>query len=283
MTPDVLGHVRGLIAEQPDWSRRRLALELCRQWQWKNAASQLKDMAARSFLNKLEQRGWIELPPRQRRRGPGFAPRLATLPAPPAAELSESLSQLRPLQFRVFGARQSQASQFNAYLARYHYLPCRSTVGENLAYLVADRQGRDLACALFSAAAWKAQPRDDFIGWTAAQRQAHLGWVANNSRFLILPWVRVPELASHILGQLARRVGADWQTHYAHRVILLETFVERERFRGSCYRAANWICVGQTQGRTRQDREHRIQAPVKDILVYPLEANFRKQLCHVPA
>lgn len=282
VTPDVLGQVRGLIAEQPDWSRRRLALELCRQWQWKNSASQVKDMAARSFLNKLEQRGWIELPPRQRRRGPGFAPRLATLPAPPPADLSESLSQLRPLQFQVFRARQSQASQFNAYLARYHYLPYRSTVGENLAYVVADRQGRDLACALFSAAAWKAQPRDDFIGWTAAQRQAHLGEVANNSRFLILPWVHVPELASHILGRLARRLGADWQTHYAHRVILLETFVERERFRGSCYRAANWICVGQTQGRTRQDREHRIQAPVKDILVYPLEANFRKQLCHVP-
>jgi hypothetical protein len=283
VTPDVLGQVRGLIAEQPDWSRRRLALELCRQWQWKNSASQVKDMAARTFLNKLEQRGWIELPRRQRRRGPGFAPRLATLPTSPPADLSESLSQLRPLQFQVFRARQSQASRFNAYLARYHYLPYRSTVGENLAYVVADRQGRDLACALFSAAAWKAQPRDDFIGWTAAQRQAHLGEVANNSRFLILPWVRVPELASHILGRLARRLGADWQTHYAHRVILLETFVEPERFRGSCYRAANWICVGQTQGRTRQDREHRIQAPVKDILVYPLEANFRKQLCHVPA
>ena len=140
-----------------------------------------------------------------------------------------------------------------------------------------------MACALFGAAAWKTQPRDDFIGWTAAQRQAHLGRVANNSRFLILPWVRVPELASHILGRVARRLAGDWQAHYGHRVVLLETFVERERFRGSCYRAANWICVGQTQGRTRQDRQHRIQAPVKDILVYPLQANFRKQLCHVHA
>src|SRR5207247_4993311 len=200
----------------------------------------IKDMAARSFLNKLEERGWIELPPRQRRRGPGFAPRLAALPAPPPADLTESLSQLRPLQFRVFRARQPQASQCNAYLARYHYLPYRSTVGENLTYLVADKQGRDLACALFSAAAWKAQPRDDFIGWTAAQRQAHLGSVANNSRFLILPWVRVPELASHILGGVARRIAGDWQAHYGHRVVVLETFVEKERFRGSCYRAANW-------------------------------------------
>lgn len=282
VTAEVLDQVRGLIAEQPSWSRRGLALELCRQWQWHNAAGQIKDMAARSFLNKLERRGWIQLPPRQRRRGPGFAPRLATLPPQPSTDLSESLAQLQPLHFEVFNARQPQASRFNAYLARYHYLPYRSTVGENLAYLVADRQGRELACVLFGAAAWKAQPRDVFIGWRAAQRQLHLGRVANNSRFLILPWVRVPQLASHILGRVARRIARDWQAHYGHRVVVLETFVERTRFRGSCYRAANWICVGQTQGRTRQDREHRIQAPVKDIFVYPLRPDFRKELGHVP-
>ena len=155
--------------------------------------------------------------------------------------------------------------------------------GENLGYLVQDRHGRDLACALFGAAAWKIRPRDAFIGWTANQRQTHLGGVVNNSRFLILPWVRVPELASHILGRVARRVARDWQARYSHPVVLLETFVERSRFRGSCYRAANWICVGQTQGRTRQDRQHQLQAPVKDILVYPLQANFRAQLCHVHA
>jgi hypothetical protein len=278
VTPEVLAQVRGLVVEQPEWSRRRLALELCRQWQWQNASGQIKDMAARSFLDKLEERGWIRLPARQRRRGPGFAPRLALLPPPPA-DLSESLAQLRPLQFEVCGARQPQAAQFNAYLARDHYLPYRSTVGENLAYLVRDRQGRDLACLLFGAAAWKVQPRDAFIGWTAGQRQANLGRVANNSRFLILPWVRVPELASHILGRVARRIAADWLARYGRPVALLETFVERDRFRGSCYRAANWIGVGQTQGRTRQDREHRLQAPVKDVLVYPLQADFREELC----
>jgi hypothetical protein len=132
---------------------------------------------------------------------------------------------------------------------------------------------------VFGAAAWKTQPRDAFIGWTAAQRQAHLALVANNSRFLILPWVRVPELASHILGRVARRLAADWQARYGHPVRLLETFVERERFRGSCYRAANWIWVGQTQGRTRQDRHSQIQAPVKDVWVYPLHARFRQALC----
>jgi Domain of unknown function (DUF4338) len=282
VTPEILAQVRGLIAERPGWSRRRLALELCRQWQWHNAAGQIKDMAARSFLDKLEARGCLELPPRQGRGGPGFAPRLAVLPPAPT-EFKESLAQLRPLQWQVFSARQPQATRFNAYLARYHYLPYRSTVGENLGYLVQDRQGRDLACALFGAAAWKIQPRDAFIGWTAHQRQTHLGGVVNNSRFLILPWVRVPELASHILGRVARRVARDWQARYSHPVVLLETFVERSRFRGSCYRAANWICVGQTQGRTRQDRQHQLQAPVKDILVYPLQANFRAQLCHVHA
>lgn len=278
VTPEVLAQVRGVIAGQPTWSRRRLALELCRQWQWQNAAGQIKDMAARTFLDKLEARGWIQLPPRQRRGGPGFAPRLAALPATAPAEIQESLGQLQPLQWQVFNARQGQAARFNAYLARYHYLPYRSTVGENLAYLVQDRHGRDLACALFGAAAWKTQPRDSFIGWTAEERQRHLDQVVNNSRFLILPWVRVPELASHILGRVARRVARDWQAHYGHSVALLETFVERERFRGSCYRAANWRCVGQTQGRTRQDRQHQLQAPVKDVFVYPLQPNFRQRL-----
>jgi hypothetical protein len=279
VTPEVLAQVRGLIAEQPGWSRRRLALELCRQWQWHNAAGQIKDMAARTFLDKLEGRGWIELPPRQRRRGPGFAPRLAALPPSPSVEVNESLAQLRPLQWQVFSARQALAARFNAYLARYHYLPYRSTVGENLGYLVQDRQGRDLACVLFGAAAWKTQPRDAFIGWSAAERQAHLDGIVNNSRFLILPWVRVPELASHILGRVARRVARDWQAQYGHAVVLLETFVERDRFRGSCYRAANWRHVGQTQGRTRQDRQHLLQSPVKDVWVYPLQTDFRKVLC----
>lgn len=281
VTPEVLAQVRALIAERADWSRRRLALELCRRWQWHNAAGQIKDMAARSFLDKLEARGWIQLPPRQRRRGPGFAPRLAALPPPPSVELKASLAQLRPLQWQVFSARQPQAARFNAYLAQYHYLPYRSTVGENLGYLVQDRHGRDLACALFGAAAWKTQPRDEFIGWTVSERRIYLDRIVNNSRFLILPWVRVPELASHILGRLARRVARDWQAHYGHRVVLLETFVERERFRGSCYRAANWLHLGQTQGRTRQDRQHRLQAPVKEVFVYPLQWNFRQQLRHV--
>lgn len=152
-------------------------------------------------------------------------------------------------------------------------------MGENLKYLVRDGRGRELACLLFGAAAWTCRPRDAFIGWTAAQRQAHLSQVANNSRFLILPWVRVPHLASHLLGRLARPLADDWQGRYGHRVVLLETFVERGRFQGVCYGAANWRNVGLTQGRTRQDRYSLLQVPVKEVWVYPLEADFRKVLC----
>lgn len=173
------------------------------------------------------------------------------------------LSELQPLQIQELSGQPEARPLFDWLLHQYHYLGYTSAVGQNVQYLVRDRQGRDLACLLFGAAAWKTRARDVFIGWTAAQRQAHLGQVTNNSRFLILPWVRVPELASHILGQVARRIAADWRGRYGQRVVLLETFVERGRFRGSCYRAANWMCVGQTRGRTRQDRRHAQRSPTR--------------------
>jgi hypothetical protein len=144
---------------------------------------------------------------------------------------------------------------------------------------VRDRYGRDLACVLFGAAAWQVRARDAFIGWTAAQRRERLGAVVNNTRFLILPHVQVPHLASHILGRLLRRLPRDWERKYAIAPVLAETFVERDRFAGTCYQAANWQCVGQSCGRSRGDREHRLQVPIKDIYLYPLRADFRAQLC----
>ena len=229
--PAELEQVRGLLAAHPDWSRYRLSCELCQVWNWRNQVGQIKDMAARSLLLKLEERGWVALPARRRL----------------------SPNRMRHKQIRRLPHPTDPV--FDSLLHQYHYLGYTGPVGQNVKYLVRDRQGRDLACLLFGAAAWKTRGRDAFIGWTAAQRQAHLGQVANNSRFLILPWVRVPELASHILGRVARRIAADWQGRYGHRVALLETFVERGRFRGSCYRAANWIWV------------------------YPLQTDFRKVLC----
>jgi hypothetical protein len=155
-------------------------------------------------------------------------------------------------------------------------------VGENLKYWVTDGGGRVLACLLFGSAAWSCEARDTFLGWEPETRQRNLSLLTNNSRFLILPWVRVPHLASHVLSQVAKRIHGDWVVRYGHGVYLLETFVDRERFRGVCYRAANWIHVGVTTGRSRNDRHKRLQVPPKDVLVYPLRRDFRRRLSQAP-
>ena len=274
--------IRCLIAANPAWHRTRLSVELARAWNWRSAAGQLQDMAARSLLLKLERRGWITLPSR---RG-AHHPRRASTPQavlPTAAPISEPLAGLLPLRVETLPPGHCERTTFSRYLSQHHYLGYRGAVGESLAYLVRDCQGRDLACVLFGAAAWKTKPRDAWIGWDDDTRARRLSLVANNHRFLILPWVQVPHLASHILGRIARRLPEDWQTQYGHRVHLLETFVDRERFKGTCYRAANWTCVGQTQGRSRQDRARKLRVPIKDIYLYPLSSRCREQLCHVQA
>ena len=183
-----------------------------------------------------------------------------------------------PLNLEVMTTGHPDRKRFSQYLARHHYLGYRGHVGENLGYLIRDRHGRDLACVLFGAAAWRIRPRDGWIGWGESIRASHLSSIANNTRFLILPWVRVSHLASHILGKIVRCVREDWQTKYGHPIELLETFVDRSRFQGTCYRAANWICVGQTQGRSRQDRTNTLSVPIKDIYLYPLASDFRERL-----
>jgi hypothetical protein len=272
-----------MIASHPDWSRWRISRELAREWNWRTGTGQLKDMAARTLLLKLERRGMVALPPcrRQIPRRLSFATTDAELAAPEI--IAEKLAALQPIRLEVMTAGARERILFSRYLERHHYLGFRGPVGEHIGYLARDCHGRDLACLLFSAAAWKTGPRDRWIGWDDAARLRHLQLLANNSRFLILPWVRVPHLASHLLGRVARRLAADWQERYGHPVHLIETFVERDRFRGACYRAANWVCVGQTQGRTRQDRAHRINAPIKDVYLFALTPRFRKELTHVDA
>jgi hypothetical protein len=241
-------------------------------------------MAARHLLNKLAQRQWIELPARQRAGGQR-TPRILQEGQPElfaetqAAAITESLGCLRPLEIVVAQPRTPAAADFMRHLARHHYLGFGGDTGPTLRYVVRDGQGRDLACALFGAAAWQVRARDAFIGWSAAQRRERLGAVVNNTRFLILPHVQVPHLASHILGRLLRRLPRDWQAKYARAPYLAETFVERDRFAGTCYQAANWQCVGQSCGRSRGDREHRLQVPIKDIYLYPLRSDFRRLLC----
>lgn len=280
--PD-LAQLRYLIESHPDWSRRRISVALAQIWDWRTETGRLKDMAARSLLVKLEQRGLLALPPRRQmasRRLPLDTAHADSEPSPVA--ITGTLSDLQPLRLEVVTTAGDHLL-FRRYLALHHYLGYRGPVGENLAYLARDRHGRDLACLLFGAAAWKTRPRDSFIGWDAATRARQLPHVANNSRFLILPWVRVPHLASHFLGRITRRLSADWRLKYGHPIHLAETFVERERFRGACYRAANWTCVGQTQGRSRQDRRWTMRVPVKDVYLYPLTPRFREELCRVDA
>jgi len=282
LTAEDVAQVRWLIQAHPTWGRTRLSQELCRLWDWRTATGQLKDMACRSLLRKLEQHGYLELPPRQAHPR-WMAHPSRTLPEVPHSKdpITGPLAGIAPVTVApVTGA--PQKALFAHLLARYHYLGFHRTVGENLKYLVSDRTGRPLACLLFGAAAWQCAPRDRYIGWTPAARRANLSLLANNTRFLVLPWVRVQHLASHILGQVVRRLAADWQVKYGHPICLLETFVDTTRFRGTCYQAANWIWVGETTGRSRNDRRHTFRLPAKDIYLYPLRPDFREVLRHAP-
>jgi hypothetical protein len=276
--------IRQLICGHPQWGRFQLSVHIAQEWNWRNGAGQLKDMAARTLLLKLERQGLLQLPRRQ--RGGGSRPA-----QPPVSEqlglwteplLEGSLAQVRPVQLAPVPSS-VERGLLSQLLQQYHYLGYRRPVGENLQYLARDRAGRPLACLVFGAAAWQCAPRDQFIGWSQLSRQGHLHLLANHMRFLMLPWVRVAHLASHLLGLVAARLSGDWQAKYGHEVGLLESFVERDRFQGGCYRAANWIWVGQTQGRSRNDRERSFQVPRKDVYVYPLRGDWRRALPSEPS
>jgi len=271
--------LRQWIADHRQWSRKRLARDLCHRWDWRNGRGQIKDFAARAFLEKLAARGLLVLPALQLQRShPRPKPRGPVPINWPTDPICEPLRELAPVQWTLPLAGTAEAKRFEAYVQRYHYLGLR-VVGQNLKYLVRDKQGRDLACLLFGAAAWRATARDQFIGWNPSQRAASLHYLANNTRYLILPWVKVPGLASHLLSQVVRRLGQDWQNKYGHPIHLLESFVQGGRFRGTCYRAANWQCVGQTRGRGRQGPNPlEPTEPVKDVYLYPLNRHFRRHL-----
>jgi hypothetical protein len=283
VSPAELSWLQEWVHEHRSWSRKRLARELCLHWDWRTATGQVKDFAARTFLLKLERQGLVSLPPvreSMRRHRLPAAPKTVEEIIVPSA-VSNTLSELTPVSVVLVAPGSYDERLFGHYLSHHHYLGFRCTVGENLKYLVRDRFDRDLACMLFGSAAWKTAPRDKFVGWNDITRGRNLNLITNNTRFLILPWVRVPHLASHIIGKITRCLPFDWRQKYGHPVHLVETFVERDLFRGTCYRAANWHCVGHTSGRSRQDRRHNLEVPVKDIYLYPLISKFREALCHV--
>lgn len=278
-----LGELKGLqalIDQHPEWSRHRIARELCQAWDWRTCAGQLKTFAARTFLLTLEQRHQLRLPAvREEYRGRPWGMTLDSTPMlRPLTPIRCSLEALQPLEWQICCYQTDQRQRALGLLRQFHYLGCNRPVGAHLLYLVKDAQGRELAVHLVGAAAWQCAPRDEYIGWNSVQRAAYLPAVGNHSRFLILPWVRVPHLASHLLKQLTRRLPEDWPRHHHWRLSLLESFVEVGRFAGSAYRAAGWQEVGQTTGRTRQEKQHRAQTARKSVWLHPLSPHFRGDL-----
>ena len=260
--------IESIIADHPRWHRTRISQELCQLWNWKNEAGNPKDIAARALLRKLDEKNLIDLPRPVRSANNSY--RYQCKGEKPTYEPIEAkLSDLQPIQI-VPVTKREQASIFRSLLAHFHYLGYQGPVGENVQYLVYDCKDRMLGCLLFGAPAWKVASRDCSIGWNEAKRRAGLSRIANNMRFLILPEVRVAHLASHVLAKISRRISGDWNDKYGHPIDLLETYVENHRFRGTCYKAANWVKVGETTGRTRNDRTGRAKAPIKSVWLYPL-------------
>lgn len=277
LTAADIGVIREFIAGHPEWSRYALSRELCRHWNWNQPNGVLCDMVCRSLLLYLERAGVIELPPTRHPGQPRSVTRKRPEPlVPDSRPIVGSLSGLGEIRIDMV-RRTVEEPLFNSLIEQYHYLGYEQPVGEHLKYLVTVR-GQAMACLAWSSAPRHLACRDRFIGWNSGERRRNVHLVAYNTRFLILPWVRVPHLASHLLGRMAACLSRDWQRVYSHPVHLLETFVDPSRFRGTCYRAANWIVLGQTTGRGKDDRTHRPNRPFKQVLVYPLHRRFREWL-----
>lgn len=276
ITEEKIGDIQKIIADNPGYGRSKISVALCEQWNWRTVDGRTKDMSCRDLLLSLEKAGKILLPERQ------------MMPRPPGREKIEHLAhnetpiigklkELTPLRLEVVSGKAS-LGEFKSLLAQYHYLGFDRFIGERMAYMAYSRDRAPLACLLFGAAAWSCRDRDIYLGWNKEQRGRNLCLVADNSRFLIMPWVRVEHLASHILALAARRVSGDWEKVYGHRLAMLETFVETGRFRGTCYQAANWRRVGRTTGRGRNGGHKHAIMPAKDIYIYPLVKNYLRLL-----
>lgn len=275
VTEEEVRAIRDLLLKHPQWNRSRLSRELCKQWNWERSDGQIKDMACRELLRKLEYHTLIKLPLRQR-PGPGI-PKIALVDVD-QSPLSCLLPAIQPVE--IVDARNSihYEKAFNYLVKEYHYLSYGRIVGQNMKYMIIGGNGRYLGCLLFGAAAWKVEDRDRWIGWSAEVREQNLGLICNNTRFLILDWVMVPHLASYSLGACLRRLSGDWKRRYGTDIAIVETFVDTSRYIGTCYKAANWIRIGKSKGRSRQDRNKKLKVSIKDIFVYPLRRDFRKVL-----
>jgi Domain of unknown function (DUF4338) len=280
VTAEEIVFIRELIAVHPGTSRRTLSTKLCEAWQWRQANGALRDMVCRGLLLMLERAGQIDLPPVTYQRHNPLARRAR--PAPVLLDqtpIAARLSELGPIEFQQV-RRSTDEPLFNSLIEQYHYLGYEQPVGEHLKYLIGTG-GRPLACLAWSSAPRHLGSRDRFIGWSVEARRRNIRFLAYNTRFLILPWVRVEHLASHLLGRMTARLSADWEHVYGHPIYLAETFVDTERFRGTCYRAANWVPVGRTTGRGKDDQTHRVNRSIKEVLALPLHRRFRQLLSEV--
>jgi hypothetical protein len=275
-----LNFVRDLIAAHPGTSRRKLSALLCDAWGWVQPNGQRKDMICRGLMLGLHRAGLITLPPVRVSPPNNVIRRRSAEPVLiDATPIETSLSQLLPLEFRQV-RKTKEERLFNGLLEAHHYLGYTRPVGEHLKYLVFAKD-RPIACVAWSGSALHILPRDRFIGWSLEARRSKLHLLAYNTRFLILPWVKVPHLASHILGRMARLVPLDFNRVYGHPIVYLETYVDPGRFKGTCYRAANWVALGLTTGRGKDAPRGRPRRAVKEILGYPLTARFREILSSV--
>jgi len=277
ITPDDVAFIRKVMAIHPGISRRALSFKLCEAWQWTQPNGTPCDVVCRGLLLWLHRAGHVELPPPQWATEKPWRPRRS---APPVlidtSPLATTLRSLGPVVFHQV-RRTPDEDLFNGLLAAYHYLGYQQPVGEHLKYLVVAGD-RPIACLAWSSAPRHLAPRDRFIGWSAEARRRNLRFIVYNTRYLVLPWVTVRCLASHLLGRMASILPSDWTRLYGHPIYFLETFIDPARFHGTCYRAANWIVLGRTTGRGHNARSHRSTQPVKEVLGYPLTPRFRERL-----
>ena len=274
ITDEHINQINQLIAENPNWNRTALSRKLCELWEWKSPVGQMKDVSCRDLLRSLDKKGLIKLPaPKITARKPGLGAEKIVFVEHDTTPIDARLRDVRPIQIEIVTSP-DDIRLFKSYIKKYHYLGWDRSVGENMKYFVYGNKGAILACLMFGSAAWSCADRDHFFGWNKEQRAKNLMYLTANVRFLVFPWVHIPHLASHALGAIARRISDDWEKKYGHILACLETYVERNRFRGVSYDAANWFRVGETTGLGRNSRNGEQVLPIKDVWIYPLYSDF---------
>lgn len=264
--------IRHIISDDPSRNRRAISKMVCAFLGWYKQDGRLKEMSCRVALLRMHRDGLIVLPPPQKKNGNGkLSVKISTRSDAPCSSLCIATNQFDQVQLDIVATR-ADSSLWNEYIARYHYLGYAPLPGAQMRFFVRQEQNI-LACLGFGASAWRVAPRDTFIGWSDGQRLRNLHLVVNNARFLILPWIASKNLASKILSLVAKKLPSEWKKRYGYTPLLLETFVESQRFKGTCYKAANWIHIGITKGRGKLDIKNEYKLPIKDIFLYPLQKN----------